>query len=305
MYKLYNSINTIILIGLLATTGGGNCRGNNRTETNDKNKDIQSLSQGGEKNLQNLIQRVLNKDPSAAILAQEIGSKANPELIKLAQNNDPEVRFIALGCLDETGGEGVAQTFAKALLDIDGSVRNAAIQGLMNHPNPEVYKDLLNAYDKSDDETVRKMIPMVAANLDEIINMEDFKLRYQKEKDPIVMEGLLVALAKQGDAAAQKDFCERLVSSSGQKRREYLDYCEYIGASWLLKSLSLLLSDKEEMIFIGLDSQPQLPQYLRACDIVVELVASITGKNFSFPVGGPVNYTDQQLNEVREYLRQQ
>jgi hypothetical protein len=305
MRRVYNSISITILIGLIAIAGSGNCRGNSRSETIDKNKDTLSLSQGGERNLQNLIQSVLNKDPSAAILAQEIGPRANPELIKLAQNNDPEVRFIALGCLDETGGEGAAQTFAKALLDIDGSVRNAAIQGLMNHPDADIYNDLLNAYDKSDDETVRKMIPMIAANLDEAINIEDLILRYQKENNPVVKEGLLVALAKQGDVAAQKEFSERLVSSSGQKRREYLEYCEYIGAPWFLKSLIPLLSDKEEMIFIGLDSQPQLPQYLRACDVVVELVASITGKKFSFPVGGPVNYTDQQLNEVREYLRQQ
>jgi hypothetical protein len=304
MRAAYSFVSIIILIGLIAITGCGNCRGNGRNGKSDNKSDVQNLSQGGENNLQNLIQSVLNKDPSAAVLAQQIGSKANPELIKLAQHGDPDVRFIALGCLNETGGEGASQAFARALLDIDASVRNAGLQGLMNHPDPAVYNNLLNAYDKSDDENVKKMIPMVAANLGETVKIEDIKNRCRNEKDPEVIEGCLVALAKLGDLEAQKEFGERLISSSGQERRKYLEYCEYISAPWLLNMLAPLLSDKEEVVFIGLDDQPQFPNYLRACDMVVELVASITGKEFSFPVGGPVNYTDQQLNEVREFLRQ-
>jgi len=97
-----------------------------------------------------LTQKVIAKDPSAILLAKQIGSSAATSLKPLAKNEDPIVREIALRCLEQSGGEDVAQVFAEALLDESSSVKIAALAGLNTHLTPSVYNQLLQAFDQLD-----------------------------------------------------------------------------------------------------------------------------------------------------------
>lgn len=258
---------------------------------------------GNEVNMQALIESVLNKDPAATLLAREVGPSANPQLQKLAGNPDAKVRRIALYCLSETGGPDAAETFVEALSDDNSQVRGAALEGLFSHPDPVVYEALSRTFDTSTDPYVRQQIPMIIASMQISVNVAALKTRCWKEEDPEVREGCIVALARLNDCEAQAEFVKRLHASRDDDRARYLEYCEYIHASWLLKPLIPILDDKSPIVRIGI-GHPDFKEYLRGCDIAVDLIAFISGKTFSFKTGGADHYTDEQIAEVRKAVEE-
>lgn len=263
----------------------------------------QRAQKGGGQEVRELIRMVLDKQPEAALRARQVGPGANAELIKLTRNDDPKVRRIALYCLEETGGADAAGAFARLVLDEDPQVQAAALKGLGRHPDPAVYRTLLEAYDESPAPYVRQQIMLIIGRMPGVAGLAEIKKRYSAEKDPEAREGPMVALARLDDQEVRVDFISRLHASAQRERARYLEYCRYIHAPWLLRPLLPLLDDKTPMVRIGVDARPEWPEYLRACDIVVNLVASISKHSFSFPIAGNTNYSDAQLAEVKAFLQ--
>jgi hypothetical protein len=130
--------------------------------------------------------------------------------------------------------------------------------------------------------------------------------RKREEVDKEAREKLILSRARQGDEEAQQEFIKGLHASSGQERSDYLGYCEDIHQKWLLKGLDPLLEDKQELWLVDLvdiEAHPGAPEVLRVCDIVLNLIASISGATSSFPVNEWTNYSDAQLAEVRAFLQ--
>jgi hypothetical protein len=258
-------------------------------------------AQEAQKKMQNLKQQVLDKEPAAALTARQIGPSANLELIKLTRNDDAKVRRIAIYCLNETGGADAAVAFARLTLDQDSQVRAAALEGLANHPADAVPQTLLEAFDQSPDPYVRQQLMMIAARVPGVSTAEMQK-RYEPEKDPEAKEGLVVGLAHRGDPAGQAEFIRGLHAAKDRDLARYLEYAGQIKAKWLLPALLPILDDKTPLVRIGVDGLPHLPDHLRACDIAINLVAEISGHPFSFRVAGNVNYSDEQIAEVKAFL---
>ena len=256
----------------------------------------------GDKDMQELIEMVLNKRPKASSLAAKIGPEANPELIKLAGHDDPDVRRVALYCLRETGGLDAAQSMATALLDKNAQVRAAALKGLYVRPEKGAYVQTLAAFDRSDDSYTRQQIALIVGLMGQPSAKDDLKSRWAKLEDDEVAEGVVTALAMLGDPEAKAEFVKRLQASRNETRARYLEHCEYIGQPWLVKGLLPLLDDQTPMVRIGTDGDQPHNEYLRACDIAVNLTASISGAKFGFAVGGDANYGETELTEVRAFI---
>ena len=250
-----------------------------------------------------LTEKVLAKDPTATLLAKQIGPSAAASLKPLAKNEDPVVREIALRSMEQSGGEGIAEVFAEALVDESPSVKSAALSGLEAHLSPSVYGQLLNAFDQlGDSPEVQRYVALLLGRV-ETANPKDLQQRYRQENNPIVNEGLVAALAKLGDANAQRKFADGVEKSRDRERKRYIDDAAYIDQPWAARSLAPVLLDKTDMLRIGVDGLPgAVPEYLRACDLAVNVIAKITKANFTFPVNGRTNYTDAQLSEVRQFL---
>ena len=248
-----------------------------------------------------LRESVLNKDPAAALLAREAGPAVNPDLIELAGHTDPKVRRTALNCLRETGGTDASLAMVKALEDDDPQVRGAALKGLQTRPDPASYGPLLEAYSRVADAYARQEIALLAGRMP-AANAIEIRGVCGSEDNPQARQGCIAALARSGDAAAQAEFIKHLESSRGRERSRYLEYCAYIDAAWLLKPLAKILEDTSPMVRIGVDARPDLISHLRACDIAVNLVASIGRTSFSFAVNRATNFTPAQIAEVRVFL---
>lgn len=259
-------------------------------------------AQEARKKMQDLVRQVLDKDTAATLTARQMGSSANLELIKLTRNDDAQVRRIAVYCLEETGGADAAVAFARLTLDDDSQVRAAALSGLFRHKAEVVPVTLLNAFDQTPHPYVRQQLMLVAGKVPGVATPEIAK-RYQAEKDPQAKEGLIVAMSERGNAQAQAEFLQGLGASRDRDRSRWLDYARQIKEKWLLPGLLPILDDKTPLVWIGVDGRPDLPQSLRACDIAINLIAEITGHKFSFPIAGNVNYTDEQIAEVKAFLQ--
>ena len=260
-------------------------------------------AKGGREKMDLLIQKVLNKEPSSANLAREIGEAAAPRLIPLAVHDDPVVRMIALGALVQTGGSGLEDVFINALSDESPTVSVEGVRGLQPRISLAIYAKLLEAYDKVEDPARRQDIALMLGRISEA-KPADLRERLEKEVDLFAKEGLTTALAKLGDKQAQADFLKMLESAKGRDVPRFLTHVEYIGKDWAMAGTRRILGDKTPVIRIAADDDlpGESPEYLRACDLVVNMVARLKAAKFTFVVNGKKNYSDAELREVREYL---
>ncbi|MEO7331731.1 MAG: HEAT repeat domain-containing protein [Minicystis sp.] len=244
----------------------------------------------------------LQHEKIAIVKARAAGPAALPELFSLARHTDGEVREIALYGLDEIGDRRASPTFVEALLDPEPMVRGVAMRALHKRPDPAVYPQLLDTYDQSPEPVVRHNVALILGRLGAPpVDLDELGKRYQAEADPFAQEGLVVALAKLGDESARDRFVELLHASRGRDRLRFLEHGDYLADRWLLRPLLPLLDDPTPLRWVGADGRPG-PEQLRACDMVVNLVARISGWGFSFTIGGRINYTPGDLAEVRHFL---
>ena len=244
----------------------------------------------------------LQKERMSILKARAAGPSALPELLALARNADGEVREIALYGLDEVADRRASPAFVAALLDPEPMVRGVAMRALLKRPDPAVYAELLDAYDQSPEPVVRHNVALILGRLGAPpVDLDELGKRHEAEADPFAQEGLVVALAKLGDEGARDRFVELLHASRGRDRGRFLEHGSYLAERWLLPALAPLLDDLTPLLRIGVDGLPG-PEYLRACDMALNLAARISAWGFSFPIDGATNYSAGALAEVRHFL---
>ncbi len=272
-------------------------------------------SEEQKKKMDLLTQKILEKDPTAMLLARELGSFASPILKPLVSNEDDTVRELAIRALKESGGSGLEDVFVNALDDEMPTVRAAALNGLKNNLSEESYAKLMQAYSQVSDPQHRREIALLIGRLANA-KVDELKRLCRDELESEVREGCLAALAKLGDPQSRAEFLERLREAKDDELKKLLELVDYIKQIWALRGLMPVLGDKtplagsgfcqmfveekrEEMIA---SARNQLSEILRACDIAVNLIRKISGAKFPFPVNGAKNYADEELEAARQIL---
>ena len=273
---------------------------NTQTQATPTPKGKIDRQKGEQDKMDLLTQKVLNKDLSAEDLAKQMGKSAIPVLKPLVTNSDEIVRMIAVRCLEYTPGEGVEDILINALKDKSSNVSIEASRILQRYLSPEIYPKLLEVYDEVEYETRRKEIALMLGKIDGA-KLADLKQKDEGEKNPEAKEGLMVAMAKLGDHQSREAFLARLQRAKGQELKRFLDYVEYIQTTWAVRGLSPILGDKSELVRIGIDGE-EGPEYLRACDVAVNLIYKLMKPKFSFLIAGNKNYSEPELQEVRAFF---
>jgi HEAT repeat protein len=248
-----------------------------------------------------LSARIREKDWSASLQAREEGLPAAGGLAALTADRDPEIRELALLCLDEIGGPDAERCFAVALLDRHPQVRSAAMRGMLHHATSGSVQALKNAYDQSPEPLVRENV-MLALGKIEGMEAGSLRRRFERETSEDVRDAARAALARLGDADARKEFSARLVASSGALRVRMLELGKYILQPWLAPALPALMDDESPAIRIGGHGFPEIPEYLRVCDVAVNLLGAIEKLSLSFDLKPNVQYTEAQRNEIRRLM---
>lgn len=272
------------------------------------------LSAEEKKNMDLLVKKILEKDPTAMLLAKQLGSFVSPALRPLVSNEDDIVRELAIRALKESGGNDLEDVFVNALNDEMPTVRAAALNGLQNNLSPESYAKLMQAYSQISDPHHRREIALMIGRLSNA-NVDELKRLCRDELESEVREGCLAALAKLGDPQSRAEFLERLREAKNEELKKLLELVDYIKQLWALRGLLPVLGDKTPLAGSGFcqmldekkrgetvsEARNQIAEILRACDIAVNLIQKIAGAKFPFPTGAK-NYADEELAAARQIL---
>ncbi len=248
-----------------------------------------------------LIAQVRAADPMSVITARADGPGAAADLVPLTHDADPQVREIALLCLAETGGPPAVPAFLASLGDGEPVVRATALRGLTRRAAAGDVPAMLAALRRVEDPGTRADLVLQVARLGTPADRPALADRCAGWHDAESTTACVTALAWLGDDAARRDFTNRLIASRDRTRARYLEYAGQIHAAWLLPALAAVLADTEPVRWIGVDGGPP-PETLRACDVAVNLIASITGHRFRFPVAPDRNYSAAEIAEVRTFV---
>jgi hypothetical protein len=108
----------------------------------------------------------------------------------------------------------------------------------------------------------------------------------------------MAALAKVGIEQRRKQFSAYLLSIKDDNvaYMNMFSLIEYIAQPWIVPSLRLLLSNKQDVQSLG--DVPGFPATLRVCDKAVQLISKLLQATFSFNSQLAANFTEEQLAEV-------
>lgn len=256
----------------------------------------------GDADMETLKAQVLGRNPEAALRARQLGRKAAPLLEELSKHDDSGVRRVALNCFREIGGPEAVKAFLRGLSDEDPQVAGSAVNGFNRNFEPTHAADLFTAYDKAPDPAARSEIALFLGRSNGV-DLAGFRRRFEAEKESEAAEGCVVGLARLGDKAAQQEYVRRLLASKERERLRFIEHGSYLGAPWIQKPMLPLLDDKNVLVTHGVDARPQDTIQLRACDLVINLVAAVSNRKFSFKIDPFKNYPDPEIEEVRRYLK--
>jgi HEAT repeat protein len=212
---------------------------------------------------------------------------------------DPEIRELALLVLDEVGGLPAARAAAAAVMDENPQVVSVALRILRHHATPEVLEQVQGDFAMAQDPIVRRHLALVLGRIG--ASCADVLALEQSENDPETKDTLLLVAAHLGDRDARARAPVRWSTFGARSAQHLIEDLEFLAAAWALPELRAFLGDTTPVLRIGADGLPG-PEYLRVCDLTVNLAARLGPPPFPFPTDGKTNYENEQLRQTGVYL---
>jgi len=257
--------------------------------------------QNGETGMSELTQAITQREARAPDVAVRMGNGAIAELSQLMQSDDSTTRMMTVRALGAMDLSISYQLLFKALDDDDSNVIHAALHEIEKKQASLSTDIQLSLLDKLEEPNARNRVILMLGNrlkVGEIAPLDKF---CSTEQPQVVALHCMTALAKIGVELRRKQFAAYLLSITDDTKAftQMFDLIEYIDQPWIVPSLRLLLSNKQDVLFLG-DSATQMgfPSFLRVCDKAVHLIAKLIDVNLSFNSVLAANYTDEQLAEV-------
>ena len=246
--------------------------------------------------LDELARAVQASDAGATSMARRIGAGAVPRLRALLDAPAFEVRELAVDCLAATMVEAAVPALVLALADPHVQVAMAAASGLESLGRPMHVPVLIDALDRPKHPLVRRALALVVGRVAGPGKIDALRARLDAESSPLAREGLVMALARLGDADARTRFVDR----EGEDLEYWLEDADYLAGPWLLPTLGRLLDDQTPILWVnGAAGQAYT---LRACDLALVRIARITGHRFEFQGAGARSFSPGELDEARRFI---
>lgn len=246
-----------------------------------------------------LRQLIESKNWQATDVAHQIGDTATVVLLDLLHSPDGEVREIVIACFNETGGEQAAMAFVQVLDDVDINVRRRAMGYLKNHHSTSVLPDLYKDLDQNEDEDIRIQVPLVIGLIRDKRSIPELKRRLSGTTSTGVLRNIRLALARFGEQPFLAEVLQELKAESSLVRLQGLRDLDYLGDERLLVQATQLLEDTTEVINIA---PPPRRRMMRLCDVMVNTVANVTKRRFSFDAHSQQVFSDLQIAEIKDSI---
>lgn len=268
-------------------------------QAGDKSNLSQVQSKDGEHYMSNLTQAVLEHDTDARNIAAAMGQAAVNELAPLLTHQDASIRQRAVMAL---GGIDILITktaLFSALDDADLNVMHAALAEIEQQQDKLSVPLLVGLLDKLQDDNAKNRIILVLGKRLDAPQSPALEKYCNVEQSQSVALHSMAALAKIGIEQRRKQFSAYLLTiKDSDAFAEAFQLVEYIDQPWLIATLRLLLSNKQEYKSLG-GHFPGFPSKIRVCDAVVMLISSLLPQlSLSFDASVYANFTDEQIAEL-------
>ncbi len=249
------------------------------------------------------LTRLLLADDSAAIeRTRAAGEAALPALEAQLEHPDPDVRFLVVECLVALGSPAALRLLPPRIEDDSLDVRLEAVNALFDHgPVPGMGPELAALYDRSPDGYIRRQLALVLGRLEP--QESGSRLASRLVANDLARDGLLAALARQGDPSARARLARLLEEAQGERVVDVLRLFRYVGrAEYTLDLLPLL--EREEIVQDLSNDITQIKR--RACDLALDEFLRLRPEALGFGLRPPrEGYVYTELVAVRLLLRQE
>ena len=254
--------------------------------------------------LDELERMLLKGEPSVQRLTEQIGPPALERLGPLAQHEDEKIRIMALTCLRSIAGPAPVEVFVESLTDESMAASVEALRGLEERLEHLESPPLIAVYPKLQDPDRREQVALILARLPDA-TIPVIQALLEKEEASQAQEALQVALAMRGSESSREFVLQALASSWNQSMKRWLRIVEMIDQDWALRALNPILDDEIPLVYIGVGGlDDRGPQYLRACDLAVNMIARAYPSDFPFPIDEYTQYSVQKRGLAKEHFRQ-
>lgn len=238
-----------------------------------------------------IIAQIKNKDWTFTEEATDIDPAAAPELLPLCDDEDAEIRELALFAINNIPGEEARNCIIKALRDDDINVRSTASRFLRSNYSKEDVEKLHAELSTNDDEFVRESVLLVLGLIGEPSSIKVIEKHAIVEQDAHAAHAVHLAMVRLQDDSHRRQYADRLGDDDPKKRVQALQDFEYIQDRYFLSQIVPLLSDENKGLNVG-PSKSKI--WLRVCDVAVNILDKVLNHPFDFEVGDVKNYTQQE-----------
>ena len=243
-----------------------------------------------------VVEHVKQKDWNIAEQPGNVGADAGPALLPLLDERDPQVRQLAVTCLNTAGGPSAKQGLLRALRDRTDTVRAAAARFLQGHFTKADVSILQRELSVSTDEYVREQIALLLGILGGDVSF--LQARFITEKDEHARHAMSLALARLGETVHRQELIGRLQHDAPAGRVSALRDLPYVGDRGLLVHVLPLLDDTRPGMNVG----PSHGRFMiRICDMAVNAANELLGGPFSW-VQRVKRYSPQELEQAKMAL---
>jgi len=246
-----------------------------------------------------LRDKILIKSDESLDDAERIGSDALPTLIDLLDNDDSDIRALAVSCLSVIYDDQVPEMLIKAIGDSDDEVYIGALPILRARQLNSSHLPALVEHLNHPDPDIREEIPLLLGKLDDQEAILPLGRQLDDEENKSVIKSIKLALARLGNEKCKNEFVSYLADDEPDDRLRAIEDLEYINDKQLAKNLLPLLDDQSDAYEIG---DPDDPEYSRICDAAIYLVSDWYGQPFGFEVYDEKIYSDEEIEEARKFL---
>ncbi len=288
----------VAALALLVLSCGGNRDHADRRDT--KGDAATSASPKGTAMQQaQIIERIRQGDGSVIDEVAPLGPGITRDLIPLTSDADPEVRELALYCLNEAGGPEAPAVFAAALRDTVDTVRYRACLFLHRHHTPSQGPELLRLLRDEPDPYVRGELALILAEMGDREATPLLRARLPHEPDPEARDKHRLALARLEDGQERRDIHAALADASVEVRYRALRDFAYLGDRTQASRLLPLLDDERPAENVAPGGHAR---FVRLCDVTVRTLDALLAHPFPFPVEFTKQYSPEEIRQAKEVL---
>lgn len=252
--------------------------------------------------LSELEQQVLAKKPMSVRTTDQIGAASFELLSRLSRHQDAEVRMIALGCLRRLKDERLVPLFVQALADDSPTASVEALRGLKERLGELEAGPLLSIYPRLHDAQRREQVALLLAQRPET-TLDELRELAMGEQQTVALDALQVGMAIRGEHEAREYVLKALGNSWNEEMKRWLGLVELIDQYWVLEGVLPILDNEIPLVYLGVDGVGDHgPQYLRACDLALNIAAKIGRRRFPFSVDSGTQYSEEQRAWVKSSL---